>query len=64
MLEVQGLDSPDKQGFDRGKPLSLVPEAGKDGTTTAEMAPRKAGLFLSGLERPKGRKGETLKLSP
>ena len=86
MLEVQGLDSPDKQGFDRGKPLSLVPEAGKDGirrrwpharqvffskgwkdqragkakplslvpeagkdgtrTTTAEMAPRKAGLFL------------------
>ena len=86
MLEVQGLDSPDKQGFDRGKPLSLVPEAGKDGirrrwpharqvffskgwkdqragkakplslvpeagkdgtrTTTAEMAPRKAALFL------------------
>ena len=48
MLEVQGLDSPDKQGFDRGKPLSLVPEAGKDGTrtTTAEMAPRKARLFL------------------
>ena len=64
MLEVQGLDSPDKQGFDRGKPLSLVPEAGKDGTTTAETAPRKAGLFLSGLERPKAGKAKPLSLVP
>ena len=32
----------------KAKPLSLVPDAGKDGTrtTTAEMAPRKARLFL------------------
>ena len=41
-----GVGQPRQARVRRGKPLSLVPEAGKDGTTTAEMAPRKAGLFL------------------
>ena len=64
MLEVQGLDSPDKQGFDRGKPLSLVPEAGKNGNHYGGDGPTQGRSFSRRVGKTKGRKGETLKLSP